>query len=123
MNALNFSFENLPITVLVKDDAPWFIAAQVAKAIHLTNPSVAIRTLRNCERSKVTIDGRETNIISESGMYTLILRSQDAIKEGTPAFRFRVKVANPSAKPRKQPLFLIGLGTHLPGLFLFPRTP
>lgn len=94
MNALNFSFENLPITVLVKDDAPWFIAAQVAKAIHLTNPSVAIRTLRNCERSKVTIDGRETNIISESGMYTLILRSQDAIKEGTPAFRFRVKVTD-----------------------------
>ena len=94
MNALNFSFENLPITVLVKDDAPWFIAAQVAKAIHLTNPSVAMRTLRNCERSKVTIDGRETNIISESGMYTLILRSQDAIKEGTPAFRFRVKVTD-----------------------------
>lgn len=94
MNALNFSFEDLPITVLVKSEAPWFIASQVAKAIHLTNPSVAIRTLRDCERNKVTIDGRETNIISESGMYTLILRSQDAIKEGTPAFRFRVKVTD-----------------------------
>lgn len=94
MNALSFSFEDSPITVLVKGEAPWFIASQVAKAIHLTNPSVAIRALRNCERSKVTIDGRETNIISESGMYTLILRSQDAIKEGTPAFRFRVKVTD-----------------------------
>lgn len=94
MNALNFSFEDLPITVLVKDEAPWFVASQVARAIHLTNPSVAIRALRDCERSKVTIEGRETNIISESGMYTLILRSQDAIKEGTAAFRFRVKVTD-----------------------------
>ena len=30
----------------------------------------------------------------KAGFYTLILRSRDAVKEGTPAYRFRVKVTN-----------------------------
>lgn len=94
MSALTFSFENSPVNVIVKDGDPWFIASQVTKAIHLTNPSVALKSLRSVEKAKVTIDGRETNIVSESGLYTLILRSQDAIKEGTPAFNFRVKVTD-----------------------------
>ena len=94
MSALSFTFENSPVNVIVKDGEPWFIASQITKAIHLTNPSVALKSLRPIEKSKVTIEGRETNVISESGMYTLILRCQDAIKEGTPAFRFRVKVTD-----------------------------
>ena len=94
MSALAFTFDNTPLNVIVRDGEPWFIASQIAKAINLTNPSVAIKALRDVERSKMNIGGRETNIISESGMYTLILRSQEAIKEGTPAFRFRVFVTD-----------------------------
>lgn len=94
MSALTFSFENSPVNVIFKDGEAWFIASQVTKAIHLTNPSVALKSLRSVEKSKMTIDGRETNIISESGLYTLILRCQDAIKEGTPAFQFRVMVTD-----------------------------
>lgn len=94
MSALAFTFDNTPLNVIVRDGEPWFIASQIAKAINLTNPSVAIKALRDVERSKMNIGGRETNIVSESGMYTLILRSQEAIKEGTPAFRFRVFVTD-----------------------------
>lgn len=94
MSALSFSFENNPITVVLKDGEPWFVASEVTKVLKLSNPTVSLRTLRDVERAKIIIKGRETNVVRESGLYTLILRSQDAIKEGTAAFRFRVKVTD-----------------------------
>lgn len=94
MSALSFSFENNPITVIMKDGEPWFVASEITKVINLSNPTVALRSLRDAERAKININGRETNVVRESGLYTLILRSQDAIKEGTAAFRFRVKVTD-----------------------------
>lgn len=92
MSANSFSFGNHPITVINDADTLWFIAAEIVKAINLSNPSVSLKSLRPAERKKIILQGRETNIISESGMYTLVLRSQDALKEGTAAFRFRVWV-------------------------------
>lgn len=90
----SFSFGNYPITVINDADTLWFIAAEIVKAINLSNPSVSLKSLRPAERKKIILQGRETNIISESGMYTLVLRSQDALKEGTAAFRFRVWVTD-----------------------------
>lgn len=94
MSANSFSFDNHPITVINDADTLWFIAAEIVKAINLSNPSVSLKSLRPAERKKIILQGRETNIISESGMYTLVLRSQDALKEGTAAFRFRVWVTD-----------------------------
>lgn len=94
MSANSFSFGNHPITVINDADTLWFIAAEIVKAINLSNPSVSLKSLRPAERKKIILQGRETNIISESGMYTLVLRSQDALKEGTAAFRFRVWVTD-----------------------------
>lgn len=94
MSANSFSFGNHPIAVINDADTLWFIAAEIVKAINLSNPSVSLKSLRPAERKKIILQGRETNIISESGMYTLVLRSQDALKEGTAAFRFRVWVTD-----------------------------
>ena len=94
MSANSFSFGNHPITVINDAGTIWFIAAEIVKAINLSNPSVSLKSLRPAERKKIILQGRETNIISESGMYTLVLRSQDALKEGTAAFRFRVWVTD-----------------------------
>ena len=97
MSANSFSFGNHPITVINDADTLWFIAAEIVKAINLSNPSVSLKSLRPAERKKIILQGRETNIISESGMYTLVLRSQDALKEGTAAFRLLMKSFPPSA--------------------------
>lgn len=43
----------------------------------------------NIGRSKVHGGGGEVNIVSESGMYTLILRCRDAVKKGSVPHRFR----------------------------------
>lgn len=93
MNALqSFTFEGRALRVFGDAINPVFIAADVCKIIGIQNPTDAIKSLAPFERTKVEVDGREINAINESGLYTLILRSRDAVKEGTPAYRFRLKV-------------------------------
>lgn len=93
MNALqSFNFDGTTLRVFGDNINPIFVAADICKAIGIQNPSDAIKSLAPFERTKVVVDGRELNAVNESGLYTLILRSRDAVKEGTPAYRFRVKV-------------------------------
>lgn len=93
MNALqSFTFEGRALRVFGDAINPVFIAADVCKIIGIQNTTDAIKSLAPFERTKVEVDGREINAINESGLYTLILRSRDAVKEGTPAYRFRLKV-------------------------------
>lgn len=93
MNALqSFTFDGITLRVFGDTINPVFIAADICKAIGIKNPSDAIKSLAPFERSKVVVDGHELNAVNESGLYTLILRSREAVKEGTPAYRFRLKV-------------------------------
>lgn len=60
---------------------PWFIAADVCKILEHSNPTVAMDGLEDFEKAKLNLGlpGGDTNIISESGFYTLVLRSRKAI--------------------------------------------
>lgn len=90
-----FPFNALEIrTRLDYDGGPWFCANDVCKAIGIAQPRDAVQKLDEDERDDVGISdaiGRlqQTTFISESGLYTLILRSQDAVTPGTPAHKFR----------------------------------
>lgn len=54
----------------------WFCAADICKALGLTNPTMALLNLDEDERSKFDLGRQgETNFINESGLYTVILRS------------------------------------------------
>lgn len=79
------------VRVIERDGAPWFVAADVCRVLGLVNPSKAVAPLDEDERSTLTFSegGPDRIIISESGLYTLILRSHDAVKPGTVAHRFR----------------------------------
>ena len=60
---------------------PWFVAADVCRALGLGNSSQAIAKLDDDEKSGVIISdphGREqvTRFISESGLYALVLSSR-----------------------------------------------
>lgn len=70
---------------------PWFVVADVCAAIGITNPTMAVATLDDDEKSTLSLTegGPERLIINESGLYTLILRSRSATKPGTVAHRFR----------------------------------
>lgn len=66
-------------TVLLNGD-PWFVAKDVCDILDLTNPTMAMDGLENFERAKFNLGRQgEANIISESGFYTLVLRSRKPI--------------------------------------------
>lgn len=77
----------------MRDGEPWFVAADVCRALGITNVSQAIRHLDDDEKgiySTYTPGGNQDALaVSESGLFTLILRSRDAVKPGTLPHRFR----------------------------------
>lgn len=85
-----FQFEALQIRTLRIDDQPWFVAADLCKALGIANTTQALQALDDDERSMFNI-GRQgnANVVNESGLFTLILRSREATTPGTPQHRFR----------------------------------
>lgn len=69
------------IRTVVIDGEPWFVAADVCKILEHSNPTIAMNGLEDFEKTKLNLglQGGNTNIISESGFYTLVLRSRKSI--------------------------------------------
>lgn len=68
------------IRMVLIDNEPWFVATDVCKILEHSNPTVAMASLEPYERSKFNLGRQgEANIISESGFYTLVLRSKKPI--------------------------------------------
>lgn len=86
-----FSFESSSnIRAVEIDGSPWFVATDVCDALRLSNPTMSLKALDEDERSKLNLGRQgEASIISESGLYTLILRCRDAVTPGTIPYRFR----------------------------------
>lgn len=92
MTALTaFDFEDTPVRAFEREDGTiWFIAADICAALCIKNTSQAVAALDPDERSMFNIGRQgETNVISEGGLYTLVLRSRQATKPGTRPHRFR----------------------------------
>ncbi|ELY6290310.1 BRO-N domain-containing protein [Cronobacter sakazakii] len=90
-----FSFEShADVRAIIINGAPWFIALDVCHALGISNNRDAMLKLDDDEKNTVALtDGNRGNpntlIISESGLYTLILRCRDAVTPGTIPYRFR----------------------------------
>lgn len=89
-----FSFESHSnIRAVNIDGNPWFVSSDVCKAIGIKHTASAMRALDDDEKgvhSMHTPGGQQDfTIISESGLYTLILRCRDAVTPGTIPYRFR----------------------------------
>lgn len=83
-------FDGHVVRVILIGGLPWFVAADVCAALGVKNPTQAIAALDDDERSMLNIGRQgEANIVSESGLYTLTLRSRGATKPGSTAHRFR----------------------------------
>ncbi len=89
----SFDFEGTSLRVFGDTINPLFAVSDVCAALGISNPTMAVSKLADFEKTQIDIgQGPAINAVNESGLYTLILRSRDAVKEGTPAYRFRVKV-------------------------------
>lgn len=69
------------IRTIVIDGEPWFVAVDVCNVLEIKNPSDALnKQLEDFERVRFNLGRQgEANIISESGFYTLVLRSRKPI--------------------------------------------
>jgi len=67
---------------------PWFVAADVCRALDIGNPTDALTRLDEDERTLVSIEGASNglpvNAVSESGLYRLVMGSR---KEATNGFK------------------------------------
>ena len=79
-----FNFGTHPVRVITRNGQPWFVASDICQALGYSNTSKAIGDhLDADERSTELVPrtpndslGVPTNIISESGLYALVLRSR-----------------------------------------------
>lgn len=91
-----FNFESNSIRTLAIDNEPWFVAKDVCDTLKISNVSDALLKLDDDEKATIGLTDSQAgngaqsiSIISESGMYTLILRCRDAVKKGSVPHRFR----------------------------------
>lgn len=78
----------LSVSAMDINGSPWFVAADVCRALEIRNPRQAVSRLDDDEKgvgSSDTLGGRQqVTIINESGLYSLILRSR---KESAKRFK------------------------------------
>jgi len=78
MNELQiFNYSENQVRTVLKDGQPYFVAVDVCGVLNLSNTSESIKGLDDDEKStlRITEGGPEANIITESGLYSLIIRS------------------------------------------------
>lgn len=81
MNLSTFDFNEVAVRVMVREGEPWWVAADVCRALDIQNASDALKGLEEDEQA--TLDNSEgggrahrLNVISESGLYALIFKSR-----------------------------------------------
>lgn len=86
-NLIPFTFDTKPVRVLDRDGEPWWVLVDVCGVLEIGNPSQAATRLDDDERDTLTTnDGAENcgfsgpgampTIISESGLWSLVLTSR-----------------------------------------------
>lgn len=88
-----FAFDSHAVRVVMKDDAPWFVAKDVCACLGITNHRNAIGKLDADEKGVQIMDtlggAQQISVINESGLYAITLRSDGAMTPGTAAHAFR----------------------------------
>lgn len=78
-NLLCFDFNDQAVRVVMINDAPWWIAADICALLDLGNVTMALRKLDADQVCLNQIEGAPNrnpiNLVSESGLWTLVLRS------------------------------------------------
>lgn len=96
-----FNFETHSIRVIAINNEPWFLSVDICNVLNIANSRDAISKLDEDEYQTLNLKDtvgltdsianqvQSVGIVSESGMYTLILRCREAVKKGSVPHRFR----------------------------------
>ncbi|WCL51460.1 phage antirepressor [Leptospira sp. GIMC2001] len=76
-NLIPFTYENKTVRTVDINGEPWFVAKDVCEILEIQNSTDALNRLDSDERARFNLGRQgESNIISESGLYSLILGSR-----------------------------------------------
>ncbi|MBB2167261.1 phage antitermination protein [Gluconacetobacter aggeris] len=80
---LPFAFEGHEVRIVTRDGTPWWVATDVCTVLDIVNPTRAMDRLDADDRALHIMKGadgrpRETSIINESGLWSLVLTSRKA---------------------------------------------
>lgn len=81
MNELKvFEFESTRVRTVMIGDQPWVVAKDICEAMHLSNPTEAVKSVDPDDLTQTEVidamgRSQTANVVNESGLYTLILRS------------------------------------------------
>lgn len=72
-----WNYEGAEVRTVQIDGEPWFVLADICRELELSNPSKVADRLDPDEKAnfELGLRGGSTNLINESGLYTVILRS------------------------------------------------
>ncbi|WP_296583056.1 BRO family protein [Xanthobacter sp.] len=88
-----FGFDDHLVRVILREGEPWFVAADVCRVLSITNPTMACSNLDDDEKGlslTETLGGEQgVLVVSEGGLWTIVLRSRAATTPGSAAHRFR----------------------------------
>lgn len=83
MNALvPLHFQDADVRMIMRDGEPWWVLADVAAILDLSNPTKLAGRLEEYQKAALTIregsssQGRRVNLINEAGVYALTLNSR-----------------------------------------------
>jgi prophage antirepressor-like protein len=82
LTIIPFSFEAFPVRTIMRNGEPWFVLADACRVLEITNTGNALARLDDDEKADIRLmDARSGQhrlyaLISESGLYSLILRSE-----------------------------------------------
>ena len=82
--------ESLCLRVFNQDGEPWFPTSDIEKLFGITNIRRRVAALDDEEKTQIYApQGGTLSIVNESGFWTLVLRSDSALKHGTIAYKAR----------------------------------
>lgn len=129
MNELQvFDFRGQSVRTVIRDREPWWVAKDVCDVLGLGNPRTSLALLEDDEKGVHSMDtpggSQEMTIVSEAGLYSLILRSRKpeakefkrwVTHEVLPALRKHGAYMTPETIERTltNPDFIIRLATEL----------
>lgn len=129
MNELQvFDFRGQSVRTVIRDREPWLVAKDVCDVLGLGNPRTSLALLEDDEKGVHSMDtpggSQEMTIVSEAGLYSLILRSRKpeakefkrwVTHEVLPALRKHGAYMTPETIERTltNPDFIIRLATEL----------
>jgi len=76
-NLQTFCYQSKEVRTIMKDGEPWWVLEAVCDALQIQNATDVAKRLDEDEVTRFNLGGlsRETNIVSESGLYKVIIRS------------------------------------------------